>query len=230
VNQLLTQFGVVVLVGALWGGALVGYLRLTTGQTEVSLTPLPELAVAEATPTGTPRLQTVATLTPTQASELSNLSATATATYTPVRSPTAARITPTFTPMPSPEPEPTVAALDASALPPAPTDTSPVPTNTSPPAEEAAAVSFAGDVLPIFERRCVKCHGGEKTEEGLILKAYPDVMVGSWNGPVIEPGSAEQSFLVKQIVSGEMPKKGPRLLPSEIRAIRAWIDAGALDN
>jgi len=91
-------------------------------------------------------------------------------------------------------------------------------------------VSFAGDVLPILQRRCVKCHGGEKTEEGLILRTYADAMAGSWNGPVIEPGSAEGSFLVEQIVSGKMPKREPRLLPSEIQAISDWIDAGALDN
>jgi mono/diheme cytochrome c family protein len=98
------------------------------------------------------------------------------------------------------------------------------------PPGESSEVSFAGDVLPIFERRCVKCHGGDKTEEGLVLKSHADALAGSWNGPVIEPGSAEGSFLVEQIVSGEMPKKGPRLLPSEIRAISDWIDAGAPDN
>lgn len=55
-------------------------------------------------------------------------------------------------------------------------------------------------------------------------------MADSWNGPVVEPGSSADSFLVKQIVDGEMPKNGPRLLPAEIRAISDWIDAGALDN
>jgi hypothetical protein len=231
VTQLLIQVGVVVLVAALWGGALLGYLRLTTGQGEVLLTPVPEVVAVEATPTGTPLVQTLATPIPTQTSGSPNLSETSpTATYTPVPSPTAVSFTPTSTPTPSPEPEPTIATLDASVPSPTPTDTSPVPTNTSEPTEETVAISFAGDVLPIFERRCVKCHGGEKTEEGLILKSYPDVMTGSWNGPVIEAGSAEESFLVKQVVSGKMPKKGPRLLPSEIRAIQDWIDAGALDN
>ena len=96
--------------------------------------------------------------------------------------------------------------------------------------EDTGVVSFSGDVLPIFERRCVKCHGGDKTEEGLILKTYADALAGSWNGPVIEPGSAPDSLLVEQIVSGEMPKKEPRLLPAEIRTISDWIDAGAPDN
>jgi hypothetical protein len=55
-------------------------------------------------------------------------------------------------------------------------------------------------------------------------------MAGSWNGPVIEPGSAADSYLVEQIVSGEMPKRQPDLLPSEIRIISNWVDSGALDN
>ena len=98
------------------------------------------------------------------------------------------------------------------------------------PIEDPDVVSFSGDVLPIFQRRCVKCHGGEKTEEGLVLKSYADLVAGSWNGPVFEPGSAPDSYLVEQIISGEMPKKEPRLLPAEIRVISAWIDAGAPDN
>jgi mono/diheme cytochrome c family protein len=85
-------------------------------------------------------------------------------------------------------------------------------------------------VLPIFERRCVKCHGGEKTEEGLVLKSHADVLTGSWNGPVVEPGSADDSYLVEMISSGDMPKNGPRLLPSQVEIITAWIEAGAPDN
>jgi hypothetical protein len=91
-------------------------------------------------------------------------------------------------------------------------------------------VSFADDVLPILQNRCVSCHGGERTEEGLVLNTYQGVLAGSWNGSMIEPGSADESYLVEQIVSGEMPKRGPRLLPSEIRIISEWIDLGAPDN
>jgi mono/diheme cytochrome c family protein len=97
-------------------------------------------------------------------------------------------------------------------------------------AEGPSGVSFAQDVLPIFERSCVKCHGGEKTEEGLVLKTYADVIAGSNNGTVIEPGDAEGSYLVQQVVRGKMPKEGPRLSPEEIQTISDWITAGAPDN
>ncbi|RME74138.1 MAG: hypothetical protein D6784_10610, partial [Chloroflexi bacterium] len=95
---------------------------------------------------------------------------------------------------------------------------------------------FTGDVFPIFERRCIKCHGGEKPEgglrieEGLDMRSYEALMQGSINGPVVEPGNADASYLVELIMKGEMPKKEPRLLPGEIRTIVDWINAGAPDN
>lgn len=116
-------------------------------------------------------------------------------------------------------------------MPPAtPTPRPTTPANTPTPTGSAATVSFAKDVLPLLERRCVKRHGGEKTEEGLVLKTYADVMKGSNNGPVINPGNVTDSFLNSQIVKGEMPKRQPRLLESEIKIITAWVEAGAPDN
>jgi hypothetical protein len=64
----------------------------------------------------------------------------------------------------------------------------------------------------------------------LVLTTHADVLSGSWNGAVLEPGNAGGSYLVEQIISGEMPKRAPRLLPAEIRIISDWIDAGAPDN
>jgi hypothetical protein len=55
-------------------------------------------------------------------------------------------------------------------------------------------------------------------------------MDGSFNGPVVVPGNASDSYLVEQVVSGEMPKRAPRLLPAEIRFITEWVNSGAPDN
>jgi len=54
-------------------------------------------------------------------------------------------------------------------------------------ASGTVAVRFAKEVLPVLERRCVNCHGGERIDAGLGLKTYADVMQGSENGPVVEP-------------------------------------------
>jgi hypothetical protein len=229
-RQILRQVGIVALVGILWGSLLVGYLYLTGRPTEGSLSA--ESVAAVPAPTDTPRPRPTDTVIPALASTALGMSAapsssTSTATPEPTSVPatsTERAPTPTATSTPSPSPTETPAPS------PLPTGTPAGPGDTPTPGDKVSPVSFANDVLPILERRCVQCHGGQKTEQGLSLKTYADALAGSWNGLVVEPGSANDSFLVQQIVSGKMPKKGPRLLPSEIQIIRDWIDAGALDN
>jgi mono/diheme cytochrome c family protein len=97
-------------------------------------------------------------------------------------------------------------------------------------ARGAVAVSFAQEVLPVLERRCVNCHGGERIDAGLGLETYADVMKGSENGPVVEPRNPGSSSLIQLIESGKMPKRGPRLLPAEIQSLKEWIQAGAPNN
>ena len=60
--------------------------------------------------------------------------------------------------------------------------------------------------------------------------SYAGVMAGSENGPVVIPGDSGASSLVQQIVSGEMPRRAPRLPASEIETISNWVDEGALEN
>lgn len=99
------------------------------------------------------------------------------------------------------------------------------PTSSTP-----AEVSFAADVLPIFETRCQRCHGTGQAQAGLHLTSYADVLAGSNNGPVVVSGSADASSLVDLIVSGQMPLGGTKLSESEIQTIVDWINAGAPDN
>lgn len=139
----------------------------------------------------------------------------------------------TATPFSTPTPLPQLTAT-ASSLP-TETPASPTEIPTAPADNNAGAVSFKNEVFPIFERRCIKCHGGvnngePRVEEGLKLTSYEEIMAGSMNGPVIEPGNVENSYLIEQIVTGKMPKKEPRLLPAEIRLITAWVEAGAPNN
>jgi mono/diheme cytochrome c family protein len=123
---------------------------------------------------------------------------------------------------------PTDTAIPASS-PASPTEapTEVPPTQAS---SQGVTVSFTNDVLPIFNNRCANCHGGNRTEEGLILLTYADILKGSDNGPVIVAGNADGSFLVEQVVSQEMPKRGPKLTPPQIQLIVDWINQGALEN
>ena len=98
------------------------------------------------------------------------------------------------------------------------------------PSIQGAAVSFTNEILPIFNSRCSNCHGGNRTEEGLVLLTYEGILQGSDNGPVIVAGNADASLLVEQVVNQEMPKRGPKLTPPQIQLIVDWINQGALQN
>ena len=141
---------------------------------------------------------------------------------------------PTDTPVPAAQP--TQASIDA----PAPTDTAVIPTEapasqpteapTTDPAGKTSPVSFANDVMPILNSRCVNCHGGDRTEEELVMTGYAGLMAGSKNGPVITPSDAGDSLLAELISTQKMPKRGPKLTPPQVQIIIDWINQGALDN
>lgn len=120
---------------------------------------------------------------------------------------------------------------------PAPTEApaapqAPVPTQAAAAAAVGAAgVSYARDVQPIFDRSCVKCHGGsDGVKGGLSLKTIDDLMKGGEDGLVIVPGDAGNSMLVQAIEKGKMPKRAARLPQAQIDAISAWVAAGAQNN
>ena len=92
-------------------------------------------------------------------------------------------------------------------------------------------VDFAKQVAPIFQSRCVACHGAALQSSGLRLDDGAAALKGGYSGPVIVPGHGDGSRLV-QLVSGAveglaMPPSGDPLEPAEIAILRAWIDQGA---
>lgn len=95
---------------------------------------------------------------------------------------------------------------------------------------DPTSLTYRKDILPIFEEYCGECHGAEDPEENLELTRYRSAMVGSQNGPVIEPGDPDASYLVEQIVEGKMPKDRDPLPQPTIDTIIAWIAAGAPEN
>jgi cytochrome c5 len=98
------------------------------------------------------------------------------------------------------------------------------------PARNAAQqrARFEQELQPIFQARCVGCHGGDQPAAGLSLKAMSDVLKGGTNGPVIIEGFSGRSLLVRRVSSGTMPPTGAGkpLTEQEVRAIREWIDRG----
>lgn len=148
------------------------------------------------------------------------LSACATAA-TPQATPepaTATESVPTLTETSAPVTDTSVPATEAPTI------------ATEPPAADNGDVSFTNDVLPIFQVSCASCHGGREIKEGLDLTTYEGTLAGSFNGTVITPGNADDSYLVHQLIEGEMPKRGPRLADDQIQMIVDWINQGAINN
>jgi len=102
----------------------------------------------------------------------------------------------------------------------APTPIVPAPTPNAP-------VSFQSDVLPIFQARCVACHGGTS---GLHLTDYANALRGGDHGLVVVSGDVENSRLVRYVVSGYMPYGGPPLSADQIHTLVNWVAAGAPNN
>ncbi|MCB0191572.1 MAG: hypothetical protein KDJ65_06465 [Anaerolineae bacterium] len=215
--QLITQLGIAVAITLIWGALWWGFVQFAADKPDQSAAlPQNEAVQVDGEPSPTPLPPTdtpVATSTPQPTAAAADpVGETAGATDQP-----AEQAPPIDTATPSPAPTET----------PLPATDTPVPASVENTTEQ---VSFAADVFPIIENRCVKCHGGEETEEGLSMTSHAEIMQGSWNGSILEPGNADNSFMVEQIISGEMPKNEPRLLPREIRIITEWINVGAPDN
>jgi len=136
-------------------------------------------------------------------------------------------------PTEQPASSPTEEAVPATEAPIATYTSAPAPQPTEAPATEpvsSSGVSFANDIFPILQARCLNCHGGDRLEEGLSVKTYADLMSGSDNGPVITPRDADNSLVAELVSTQKMPKRGPKLTPAEISLIIDWINQGALDN
>ena len=116
-------------------------------------------------------------------------------------------------------------------------------------------VSFKKDVHPVLEHNCAVCHspGGIGYEmSGFSVQSYATLMKGSKFGPLVIPGSSQQSNLIWLLRHGahpsmNMPKicehlaatdgkcavasQYARRLPTrQVTMISKWIDQGARDN
>ncbi len=90
---------------------------------------------------------------------------------------------------------------------------------------QAATPTFQHEVLPIFEKRCVGCHGA-KPSAGLDLRTLETIMAGSHNGAVLVPGKPDASKIWTLVHEGEMPMGGPALPEAEQAVIQEWVEKG----
>jgi hypothetical protein len=93
----------------------------------------------------------------------------------------------------------------------------------------AEPVDFARDILPLLSDRCFVCHGPDANQRATDLRLDQEA---SAHGTAIVPGSADQSELIRRILSRDAdvmmppPDSNLKLSVEEQQLLRRWIDAG----
>lgn len=91
-------------------------------------------------------------------------------------------------------------------------------------------VSFAKDIKPILEARCVNCHGHGRAKGDFKIDTRETFLTGGAAGTAVVPGKSADSYLIELVMGFDpdsvMPKKGTKLTPEQIGLLRAWIDQG----
>ena len=109
------------------------------------------------------------------------------------------------------------------------------PADASTNAVASAETFYAAVIQPLFEARCVSCHG-ESKQKGEYRLDTPEHLLkaGESEKTPVVPGKPAESYLVELIRHGEdhedvMPPEGkPRLSPEHIALITWWVEqAGA---
>ncbi len=100
-------------------------------------------------------------------------------------------------------------------------------------AQDKKALSFAKDIVPLLQKRCLQCHSGEpmKTKGGLDMSSYEKFMKGGQRGSPVEPGKGAKSIIVKFLDRSEKPYMPPNTEEpatiEEVILVEQWINQGA---
>lgn len=97
---------------------------------------------------------------------------------------------------------------------------------------KAKEVDYSSDVKPIFNSKCISCHGGVQAKGGFSLLFREDALAKTESGkPAIIPGDPANSEMIKRILSNDpeerMPYKHEALSKDEISILKRWIKQGA---
>ena len=90
---------------------------------------------------------------------------------------------------------------------------------------KVTAPSFETAVNPVFDAKCLPCHGAAAIGK-LDLRTAEATLKGGASGPVVAPGMSEKSLIIDKVVTRQMPPGKNKLTDAEIDSIRKWIDKG----
>ena len=83
-------------------------------------------------------------------------------------------------------------------------------------------------VAPILERKCVSCHGIDKTKGGLQLHNHESILMGGESGDLIDDGILLKTIHLPLEHESHMPPDGKlQLTDDEKNIIRLWVKSGA---
>ena len=94
----------------------------------------------------------------------------------------------------------------------------------------AAKASGYAPVEKVIKARCVGCHQGATPAAGIDLSSYASLTKAKFKGKaVVVAKNAKESILIKALHGKGVAKMPPRpgLPPAQIKAVEAWITAGA---
>lgn len=89
---------------------------------------------------------------------------------------------------------------------------------------------FQREVAPIFNARCISCHGPNQQQGGLRLDEKVQALQGGLSGKSLAGKSLEDSELIRRVTTDDlailMPKEGGRLPEQEIETLKLWVKLG----
>lgn len=93
-------------------------------------------------------------------------------------------------------------------------------------------VDYNTEVKPIFNKKCITCHGGVKRQSGFSLLFRSEALAVNKSGKAaIIPGDPSHSELIRRLTLKDpeerMPYKHPPLTDDEINTLTKWIKQGA---
>jgi hypothetical protein len=95
-----------------------------------------------------------------------------------------------------------------------------------------STVDFNTEVKPIFNKKCITCHGGVKRQGGFSVLFRSEALANTESGkPAIIPGEPGKSELIRRLTLNDpeerMPYKHDPLTEDEISTLKKWIKQGA---
>ncbi len=93
-------------------------------------------------------------------------------------------------------------------------------------------IDYSTQVKPIFNKKCIACHGGVKQKAGFSLLFREEALGNTESGkPAIIPGNPKESELIRRISLNDpeerMPYKHEPLSKEDINILTQWIEEGA---